>query len=162
VARVRNDTRALATAIEAYAVDYNKYPKVVTLNQVLIDRLQPLTTPVAFITDIPDDPFVRPAGTFVGVRSLEDPEGDTYFYTSGNLTFGPGITTPNDISERSWGISSAGPDNIMDFPYWPFAPTFTVADMHLRFIYDPTNGTVSKGDIFRRGGQGTTPLPGIN
>jgi len=63
VSRVKNDMRAITTGLESYAVDYNKYPPCWDLRinnwiNLFLDRLQPLTTPIAYLTSIPPDPFI--------------------------------------------------------------------------------------------------------
>lgn len=89
VSRVKSDMRSLATALEAYAVDHNKYPHLklyhdlgyVQWNRGGIYGATPLSTPVAYISstairdpfgpnvptdefgDIPDD-LNNPGGTF--------------------------------------------------------------------------------------------------
>ena len=55
VSRVKNDVRSLATALEAYYVDNNKYPPSAVVPRFA--RLIPLTTPVAFISSVPLDVF---------------------------------------------------------------------------------------------------------
>ena len=73
ISRVKSDQRAVATALEAYHVDYNKYPVpydhyglsgAIDYVQYLID----LTTPVAYITSVSlRDPF-KP--TLVGAGAI--------------------------------------------------------------------------------------------
>ena len=57
VSRAKADMRSLATAIEAYRVDTNRYPPAFYTILALEDRWRFVTTPVAFITSIPLDPF---------------------------------------------------------------------------------------------------------
>src|SRR5688572_26440323 len=56
VSRARSDLRTLATGLESYAVDQNRYPANFDYNGW---RPAPpiLTTPVAYITSLPFDPF---------------------------------------------------------------------------------------------------------
>ena len=95
VDRAKADMRSMATAVEAYGVDYNEYPKTLSL----------LTTPVAYITRVMTDPFST--------------SGATYQYEN-----------PKAV----WILWSVGPDR---------------TDDHGKIPYDPTNGTLSKGDIIR-------------
>src|SRR3989344_4647999 len=64
VARSQMDQRSIATALEAYRTDNPQYPEgaVVTpdggyIKYPRIDRLKPLTTPVSYLHEIPQDIF---------------------------------------------------------------------------------------------------------
>jgi len=97
VAKVKADLRSIATALESYYVDWNKYPT----------NLNNLTTPIAYLTQVFGDPFAK-----------------------GNESLQVGVTENSD----NWKAYSVGPDQIDDDG---------------EIIYDPTNGTISKGDIIR-------------
>jgi prepilin-type N-terminal cleavage/methylation domain-containing protein len=153
VSRVKADMRALATAVEAYATDYNFYP----LNGVLIVGggiqnpqvngigapahkflYEAVTTPVAYVSSLPQDPFVIFTATSDAWRILFV----RYFYT--NFDWFTRVTEPSSppvIAQKktiygTWVLAGAGPDgDRLDL----------AADIH----YDPTNGTVSNGDIIR-------------
>ncbi|MCX7048239.1 MAG: type II secretion system protein GspG, partial [Candidatus Sumerlaeota bacterium] len=80
VSRAHADMRSIATAIEAYYVDYNAYPlseealsdgcvsPLVTASWRFSHWKTCLTTPVAYITSIPQDPFFKKTGN----RDTED------------------------------------------------------------------------------------------
>lgn len=154
VSRSRADMRALATAVEAYAVDYQGYP----LNGVLnVDGTwqnphltpagapahkfpgQSLTTPVAYITAIPADPFVPENAWTLQAWNDFYPR---YFYT--NLDWFAQImkpaTVPAIVQKRKlygiWILAGAGPDRDR-------------LDLAADLPYDPTNGAVSNGDLIR-------------
>lgn len=162
VARVRGDMRSLATAIEAYAADNSIYPWTDNTFAPLGDRFRLLTTPIAYITSVPLDPFPRRRGTYLGEGSEKDPTGRWYLYNTANNLVGFG--NPDSASENRWGwsLTSGGPDCEIEFPYYPFAEIFVISREHLKFIYDPTNGTVSGGEIFRRGGNLRRSIPEID
>jgi type II secretion system protein G len=154
VARAKADMRSLATAIEAYAVDWNNYPFTTQDYEPLPQRLSPLTTPVAFITEIPTDPFERDGNSSFGKPgSPEDPAGNTYLYNTGNKLVFLADPDPNALSRRTWSLTSGGPDRSLLFIYWPFADLFIDSGTYVNYIYDPTNGTTSSGEIFLRGGR---------
>jgi type II secretory pathway pseudopilin PulG len=96
VSRVQAELRSINTGLESYFVDWNKYPQ----------RLEQMTTPIAYITKIFNDPFNT---------------SETYKYLL-------------DSGKNSWKIYSLGPDQ---------------TDNEGEITYDPTNGTVSEGDIVR-------------
>jgi type II secretion system protein G len=58
VSRVKADMRTYATALEAYAVDWNKYPPNTRVGTAMYARYAPLSTPVAYMTNaLLKDPF---------------------------------------------------------------------------------------------------------
>ncbi len=162
VSRVRADMRTIALSLEAYHLDNNSYPYVPETFVDLRGRLRQVTTPIAYLSSIPNDPFVRRAETLYGVGSIEDPTGSVYVYNTGNALVGVGIGDPGSPSRQGWALTSAGPDLRIHFPYWPFAQTFITSNAYLDFIYDPTNGTVSPGEIFLRGGRIPRAIPAID
>lgn len=140
VARVKNDLRVLATALEAYRNDNQAYPDFLDIDSRGVWQLRPLTTPVAFITSLPPDPFLPP----LVPEFLYGPR-KTYRYTSYPISPEPATI---------WSLASNGPDLLNDTRgvyrgYSPFL--FYGGDPYLRdwVLYDPTNGTVSRGDVFR-------------
>lgn len=162
VSRVRSDMRTIALAVESYAVDNNTYPFVPQTFTDLPARMRQITSPIAYLTTIPTDPFTRKVDTLYGLGSIEDAKGASYLYNTGNALVGVGVTDPNSLNRQSWALTSGGPDLRIQFPYWPFADTFVISHAYLDFIYDPTNGTVSGGEIFRRGGRSTRSIPEID
>lgn len=162
VAEVRSEMATIATALEAYAVDYNRYPPADNSFSGPAERLNVVTTPIAYLTSVPTDSFVRKTGTYLGRDSAEDPSGARYLYTTANLTFAVGNSDPHAPSRFGWGLSSGGPDLDLEFPYYPFAINFIASESYLNYIYDPTNGAVSRGEIFRRGGAKNPVIPMID
>ena len=55
---------------------------------------------------------------------------------------------------RAWSLTSPGPDHRLDHMTW--APVYFAtpgqSGTGMNLLYDPTNGTVSKGDLGRFGG----------
>ena len=153
VTRVKSDFRTVATALEAYRVDTNTYPDphrvsgTVNLDVGLIW----LTTPVAYITSSPQDPFTSQIRTGVRDRAIE--------YGAGVAGVAPGDET--NAANNIWLLESEGPDgmdNVSTPPFpWPgrnsppgirglAVPAF------IDLVYDTTNGTRSQGSVFRTGG----------
>lgn len=139
VARVHNDLRMLAVGLEAYCVDWNDYPEK-TDESLFVPGYSDnqrgflrLTTPVAYLTTIPFDPFLRER---------------TGSAKPGPLTYEMASTGCSNRSPLGWAIYSGGPDMIDDTgPGIPFYPNEWLETIR----YDPTNGTVSKGDVHRFG-----------
>ncbi|GAB4315746.1 MAG: hypothetical protein Kow0059_07950 [Candidatus Sumerlaeia bacterium] len=174
VSRTKADMRSLATAIEAYAVDYNHYPSTricrppspsafsgqsVFYSTITTGAVSPrfikLTTPVAFISSVFMDPFTQVSG---GVSKVKNPSGvaepgyDTYDYVSAYDFKPPDPRGGGITSGAMWRLCSAGPDGIIAFGGGAAPPNQPLVWAQLGVDYDPTNGTVSAGDLVRVGG----------
>lgn len=162
VARVKSDMWTLSTSLDQYRLSYRTYPPVGgSFGDSFFERLLPLTTPVRFLQRLPSDPFPREMGSY-GSATQQDPfPDDMYLYNTGAATFGTGVTDPRSGLHNRYSLHSAGPDAKIDFPYYAFSINFILNQRHLVFIYSPTNGTRSTGDIIRRGGEITNPQPGF-
>ena len=121
-------------------MDNNRYPE--TYVNARWERFHPLTTPIAYITSVPHDPF-----------HMQDDEGNTLDWGPRHFYYKMGAT-PLEAPSR-WAISSDGPDLDEDsvpikiYPGFSWE-VFTGQDPDFDFmIYDATNGTVSSGDIWR-------------
>ena len=156
VARTANDLRSLSTAIESYRVDCNRYPQVgdpaaPSVFDKLVPftfRLKAITSPIGYIAVLPTDPFARSG----------QPEGNGLGFVDSGYAYGPGnlfTGSPaqyNDAVYRNsiYSVSGRGPDgNIFVGNYCMAHPTSRELLVH--GTYDPTNGTVSEGDIVRLG-----------
>lgn len=163
VARVKTDMRSVATAIESYQVDNNHYPPAVEYkipymwgditNPPYTKKLSSvLTTPVAYMSSLPADLFsvVRP--------NPSPPPADRnifnrfFFFNMDYLFANPSIAPPAVTPYGPagalggiWMMFSVGPDlDEMNFAV-PGPPD----DARFFRDYDPTNGTVSLGNVFR-------------
>ena len=141
VARSMADMRTTATGLEAYAVDWGRYPPgrfndVDGWQRPLSQRLRPLTTPVAYLGSVPRDDFrVQQHGNSTDPGRIA--EDDTFDYiTFTDIKDGTG-NPPWSLHKRKWRLSSAGPDMIQQWSGQGsvYAP------------YDPSNGTISRGDV---------------
>jgi type II secretion system protein G len=152
VARAQSDLRVITGALEAYHVDHNRYPPAGgvgphSLNTLFAHpvslRLIPLTTPTAYLSSIPQDPYVPRESIFrtAGVSETYD----TYDYVDvpTKLGDGSGIT-----SGGAWRLMSAGPDLIFAAGGVTASPSDT-DDRRMGVDYDPTNGTLSVGELVR-------------
>ncbi len=156
VARALADMRSLKTAVEAYAVDYNTFPPDgddIHSPNPLVDfdaalRLRVLTTPVSFVTGLPHDPFHNqfdPNPPLVVLFPDQPP------YTYAYNTLGAFFDNPQSGQSAHGGnpdnynFSSLGPSSQFDSYF-----------ARRRVFYDPTNGTVSAGELFAFGGIETT------
>lgn len=150
VARSLSDMRTLATALEAYHVDVNRYPPHAerlatgTINYpataaglTTVEFLPggPLTTPVAYLTALPNDPLATRNGPEI-LRGY----GYIQSLVMADILRGRGLVASADgvyPTYGGWRLGAAGPDGDRGI------------DMKLNILYDPTNGTISNGDIVR-------------
>ena len=157
VARVKSDLRTVATAVEAYAVDRGDYPRNFSYGAQTIPP--DLTTPVPYLTTtILYDPFA----TNLIVPGYRGPEKEyTAFYSYHRIVtlaeaarfrfdspWNPDATSidhplcnPGAFRKYGqWLLHSIGPDRV-----WDSQGDWLSHDT----LYDPTNGTVSFGNIVR-------------
>ena len=146
VSRASAEMRSLATAVESYYVDQNTYPigeyrpPIVTIE----DRWRQLTTPVAYITNIFSDPFGYPDVP----SSIPGPpyHYKTYDFLvddldlAGQHAFFTFLQSEGYSVSIKWYMASQGPDRVIGAVY-----------PGVGILYDPSNGTVSAGDIIRVG-----------
>lgn len=158
VSRVKADMRSLATALESYAVDNNHYPLFIppgyTGDIWLIpwnQRLQPiLTTPIAYMTSIPNDPFKHHIQSFDAMGNPQTPNTSlvdqrNFVYNRGDQHIYPDAAEFH--GRKNWNLISAGPDNNLEG--MSYAPKDEIMGTPGSNIYDPTNGTQSMGDVYR-------------
>jgi type II secretion system protein G len=150
VTKVQGEMRSMGTAIEAYFTDYNHYPKDGDDFEIIDpslfnvqDRLKVITTPVAYITDLPSDPFHQELLGYQGEEFLfSNPPPFTYSYNTPDGFYDQGLGS-NAGKPDAYGLSSPGPSLIFD----------SVAAQGA-LPYSATNGTKSAGDILRLVGSG--------
>jgi prepilin-type N-terminal cleavage/methylation domain-containing protein len=141
VSRAHADQRSIATAQEAYFVDNNNYTEYAD-DSFFVTGVGKgyvrLTTPISYLASIPRDPFKNEMHPSQGMRGWEIP------YKMGGSGAGKG-----DQTLKGYVTRSVGPDQANQmgggWAQWPTGNVMTVK------FYDPTNGTVSPGDIFRVG-----------
>jgi prepilin-type N-terminal cleavage/methylation domain-containing protein len=175
VARVKSDLRTLTLGLEAYVTDWSRYPDIqrgppafdppafpVKASPDYSIRTMPrVSTPIAYLSQsfLPD-PFGDRAGNgvYLGYANFQASEVFPELATIG-------ITSPSPEefgAYRSHGylLLSLGPDR-MDYSINSGADPeqgaekayrYLVARQNgvgLNYVYDPTNGTISVGDITR-------------
>ncbi|MCX7044946.1 MAG: prepilin-type N-terminal cleavage/methylation domain-containing protein [Candidatus Sumerlaeota bacterium] len=179
VSRAKADMRSIATAIEAYMIDQNMYLKCNSFsygfscpdginNPPVFERL---TTPIAYLSGQACfmDPFA-PVTTRISwsagawaAPAAADPITNSYqwranvtykYYASGDNPSGGGSTAmwSTTIPATNWFVQGCGPArNYYNIGGALNAPLNSAQASAT--IYDPTNGTVSAGAIWRCGGQ---------
>lgn len=136
VSRCQAEMRSLATALEAYRVDCNRYPPP-RAEGYTGDWLYPrhrrlwrLTTPIAFISTVPNDLF--------------RPYTAAYDYTD-RKSYGGCMELVNKPEHWQWRLYSCGPDKS------DLDAQVVIGEDYQMIDYDPTNGTISAGNVFRFG-----------
>jgi general secretion pathway protein G len=167
-ARCTADMRSLAVALEAYRTDSGRYPMDAMWYSAMwnpsgpawlqsqIDNyllLQPLSTPVAYISAIPDSPYPNYSrgGYYIG-KSAET----WYTYSAQEWKALAVYFSPSWRDNSStWSLTSTGPDRKDNFgAYLVFGEEVLNQQTmwgYFGCLYDPTNGLVSAGDIVRVG-----------
>ena len=150
VSRCLADMRTLTTALEAYCVDWNHYPPYGCItpeddldyparqNNIFDKMAFPgpgLTTPLAYISNFLPDPFAAAWPGRPILRTIEYLNLDQHVenFASPPPPFAAFLLG----AWGSWRTVAAGPD--LDRGW----------DIKNNIVYDPTNGTVSDGDIVR-------------
>lgn len=161
VSRAKTDMRTIATGMESYHVDSNKYPFGSNSTSAQWGLVS-LSTPIAYITNgLLPDPFV-PQGTL-----KHSSENGTIFdatvwnraikyslrgvNTAGATDVGISGLPPQE--GRWWLVHTYGPDGkAATFTANLAANTDAAVAATSNILYDATNGTISRGDIFRANG----------
>jgi type II secretion system protein G len=144
VTKAKGELRSLRTAMESYYLDWKIYPEENESNIVASGEghgLLWLTTPIKYITSIPEDPFATLTGDSMSSSIVT--------YESGGMERGiGGGGGPRPSCLITWAIWSKGPDYLQEV--WAENPHFDT-DRDVR-NYAPTNGTNSIGSIYVWGG----------
>ncbi len=152
VSRVKADLRTVATAIESYTVDYGRVPydgEPGLPHHGWVNSMARLTSPIAYFSTIHTDPFQDPTfpnTTLPGHSHYLDPvntKNHSYDYGSGywhGIHLGQSANYVRNFGLSMWKIGSAGPDLRFENDGSFYG---------MEEIYDPTNGTVSDGDVYR-------------
>lgn len=137
IAKAESEMKNLSTALEMYQMDNNMYPPFVneggTVRNPVNLRLAPLTSPISYMSTIPQDPFVL--GAAGEIREQSDPAYNTYDYVDAfsYVNWLGRSPLPANFRCSAWRIASAGPDGQMTFGSVP--------------KYDASNGMISSGDL---------------
>ncbi len=160
VSRVTADMATLATGLESYYVDNNEYPLGQRADMSLVPhdiRLSPLTTPVAYVSSLPKDCFQQSRRAWFGdAQTMANTQQAQFDYWNWSKTNPDFAATPryHEIQggPMTWQLLSVGPNGVFDMDaQWRNVNGSDIVYFTASGIYDPTNGTVSYGDIWRVG-----------
>ena len=161
VSRAQADMRTIATGLEAYALDTNHYPPDESWWQEnypgnpiefrALTALSRVTTPIAYLTSINKNPF----------PNTTDGQGNQAYFRYFAERWKEIVLETNPpwpSTGRRWSLASAGPDrmsNVGEYLIFGESVLNTIPGFLPYYgsgcLYDPTNGTVSAGDIVRVG-----------
>ncbi len=154
VARVRADVRSLSSALEMYRLDNNSY--IIDFGGPDVENLswRQLTTPIAYISGLEAtrDPFTSDlggalGGEFANKRVYYDYGGGAW---SADLANGKTRERFYEQSGAGFLILSFGPNKSREFPWSDESVRWIgMRDKRgLQYVYQPSNGVASDGDIF--------------
>ena len=167
VSRAKSDMRTVATALESYRVDFSAYPEAqcgssgpnytcdgtYSTKNPRIVRLLPLTTPVSYITSVPLDVFNQEESTLYATKDarpfIYSDRASYERFVPTALTGGGGgiyaILYRFEYPSAVWVMRSRG-------PVGGVGDGASVGNqVRANDAYDPTNGTVSTGNILMLG-----------
>lgn len=158
VSRVKSDLRTMATGLELYRTDYSGYPTYHYAQNSLaqggfsfhvggtmtgvfasppFDGKNPLTTPVAYLSQVPKDVFGRVPDASIS------PETSQFWYCNWDYAVQhvaggyKSVFQDMQVRQGAWRLHSSGPDQ--------HGPDTDVGEGQAP--YDATNGTQSRGDV---------------
>lgn len=150
VTRAIADQKNISTAIELYASDNSgKYPaynnpkdRGLSFGEPVVFLPVTITTPIAYISTLPVD-------IFSSIRTgVEADKTNPFFYMHNYETVYLGRLQPfGHVSEHYFRLT--GEQKPVQWTTWSYGPD--LKDDHGVILYDPTNGTVSRGDLMRFG-----------
>lgn len=187
VSRIKANMSTSVTALEAYYIDNNSYPASFAGDQPELSYQYGLpisvTTPVAYLTSVPDDIFDAFSGLGVGFAPIKyrapgEANAGSYFNStpSSPIVISLYMDDPSDPGNRSadiftdeentdvanvrYIVYSLGPGVLLaqdaqsnGSGFWDENSGAVSSEAHApgpyRMWYDPTNGTVSIGEIVR-------------
>ena len=135
VSRVKGDIRTVSIAMEAYAIDCNHYPYCDPhLDHAYLADIPMLTTPIAYLADLPREVFPSPNAA-----------GRTLYYRYYPMSYWIGVFPQLRLRNWKWILISNGPNRLNDLTQ---GNAQAMIDGQTDTFYDPTNGTISYGDVF--------------
>lgn len=166
VSRVRADVRTVATAMETYKIDNNKYPPAADFPRAALSGPWPattayfhsripswLTTPIAHMTALPEDIFIP--------GKYPQPGWNRYIYFNYEEMV-KSLATPSTLTSAQFQQTggylfySHGPDKETNQPGAQYKPGINGTWTR----YDASNGTVSWGNIIRTTNSPEGQIPG--
>ena len=162
--RVLDDLAVQRRAVEAYAADHSKYPRSTWGCAPFLDKYagspiwytlaREITTPIAYLTHLMEDPNAG-GGFFANTKAerlYQYYSTDWFSYMIYNGRAWPACPFP-DLPGFVWTYGNNKTVSGMRayfgaYMLWANGPLGVSGDTSQYLLYDPTNGTVSQGNIF--------------
>ena len=154
ISRVKADFRTIALALETYATDHGQHPHPLRQYKCSLSTVHELSTPVAYLatTRLLDvfeptwedlTPPPPPGWGYVPTYLYDNYAGESWELLAKPFGLAP---------FPGFGLTSNGPDRILSgaspLPWW-LEKNESSLGAFVDLLYDPTNGTISPGDIVR-------------
>lgn len=172
VSRVIADMRSMQTGVELYRIDHNNPPvRNDNWNSDGVKRYAPdgntkifdpadfdakvglrqLTTPISYLNSIPDDVFNTPMRALMNDGLEGASMALDYFDPEQVRAFRRNLNPGRPIALQGFALFSVGPDQyfggLNGRVGYPSMPSSVINTM--RQFYDPSNGTLSVGNVYR-------------
>ena len=164
VSRMHADMRTLSSAVATYQIDHNNFPyrrntratatiePIVPEQENRMEQMSVLTTPVRYISTIPEDIFDLKIPRPENIIDYYDSTQVSWLINSRFLRRDSRRVTPGTWGGNwsRWGPMAfwgrqGGRSPGRDVYGWPVDPWL---EFTIYFPYDPTNGAVSPGNIY--------------
>lgn len=148
VAKVKGDLRSVGMALDNYYLDFKIYPPDHDPDSLLSAHgLYQISTPIKYIAKVPYDAFNMKGS---GLTNNEP------FFEMASTGYTPLQAKFRRPKVNAYVVFSHGPDTSDDFSGndgWPYGSLVPCPHDMGYLNYNPTNGTVSRGDINQPGGE---------
>ena len=148
VVSVRGDFRNIYQAHEAYRIDWNKYPPDKITGKTIgtswyndFQNFVALTTPVAYLSSVPTNPFFDKRASNNGT-TYNGRGNYTYYSKSDGAVYNPQLGI-------YYHCSSCGPDGVSQLGGSQMNAAYVKSRQKpfVDCLYDPSNGSTAKGDL---------------
>ncbi len=143
VARCKGDMRNLSVSLESYRLDNNMYPPTPsTAGNLRFARLCRLTSPVAYMSSVPLDPFRQ--GIDPAASGMFQPEDSAY------PLWDPDYANPRRLNGTTFQYIPSQNNREAGFVLHGAMPDtdYEAAEGVPLHFYEPSNGTISSGDHY--------------
>ena len=153
VSRVKADMKSMATALEIYATDHNKYPyrrhpaweagNYAPMLDTRLEDLKVLTTPVAYVTQLFPDVFETRVPYPGNIIDYFDPEQTNVLAST---------IQGEEVAVKLWLLVSVGPDGYIGVSKNGVPggyPASQLSNFTITMEYNANRGTISSGNIYR-------------
>ena len=153
ITKARGDLRTVGIAMDTYYLDFGMFPTDHDPSELTIGSrgLFQLTTPLQYLTDLPEDVFNQ------GSSGIDSDSSEKRWFEMASTGVPPIVSLLSKPQINAYAVFSRGPDGADDFAdndNWPYDGETFPCPTNIGYLnYSPTNGTKSRGDIVQAGGE---------